>query len=160
MEIKKRKAVTPVIATVLLILIVIILAVIILLWSQGFITEAITKDIGGETKTTEQFCSEISIQPILNNDKSFGFKNIGNVPIYSFNLKLAEKNTGRSEIKKIEHSTGAVNPGFSTLVKKDAVEYYNYTNYESVKIIPILIGKTKSGGLQEFECPEENGINI
>ena len=40
-----KKAVSPIISTVLLIMIVIILAIIILLWSRGFIKEAITKDI-------------------------------------------------------------------------------------------------------------------
>lgn len=158
---KKKKAVSPIIATVLLILIVVILAIIILIWSQGFIKEAVTKTIAGETKTTEQFCSELNMQAILNDDRSFGFKNTGNVPIYAYNLKLAGKNTGSSELKKIEHANGGeVNPGFSTIVKQESGGYYNYDDYSAVKIIPILLGKTKKGGLQEFPCPENNALNI
>lgn len=156
-----KKAVSPVIATVLLVLIVVVLGTIIVLWSQGFVKEAVTKSIGSETKTTQQFCSEVSIQSILNNDNSFGFKNIGNVPVYAFNVKLVGKNTGGSETKKIEYSNGGgVNPGFSTLVQKDSGGYYNYDDYSEVKITPILLGKTKKGGLQEYPCPEINGINI
>lgn len=154
-----KKAVSPIIATVLLILIVITLATIILLWSRGFIKEAVTKNIGGETKTTEQVCYDMSLEPILNDDRSFGFKNIGNVPVYGFNVKLVEKDTGKSEVKKIERSEGgSVNPGFSVLVKNDEGSYYNYDSYDEIKIIPILLGKTKSGGMQEFECPETNAI--
>ncbi|MDD5193490.1 MAG: hypothetical protein PHF67_02785 [Candidatus Nanoarchaeia archaeon] len=156
-----KKAVSPVIATVLLVLIVVVLGVIILLWSQGFVEEAVTKNIGGETKTAEQFCSDLGMQPILNEDKSFGFRNIGNVPIYAFSVKLTGKNTGQSETKKIEHSDGgSINPGFNVLIEKEGGGYYNYDDYESVKIIPILLGKTKKGGLQEYPCPEINAITI
>jgi len=38
-----KKAVSPVVATVLLILIVVILAVIVFLWARGFIGESLTK---------------------------------------------------------------------------------------------------------------------
>lgn len=157
----KKRGVTPIIATILLVLIVIVLGVIILLWSQGFVQESVTKSIGGETKTTEQFCSEISLQPVLNDDRSFGFKNIGNVPIYAFSVKLVGKSTGKSETKKIEHSNGgSVNPGFNVLVQKDSGGYYNYDDYAKVEIIPVLLGKTKKGGLQEYPCTEINALTI
>ena len=101
------------------------------------------------------------MQAVLNDDKSFGFKNIGNVPVYAFNVKIVGKGTGKSETKKIEHSNGgSVNPGFNVLVQKSSGGYYNYDDYEEVKIIPILLGKTKSGGLQEYPCTEINAINI
>ena len=48
MDTKNKKAVSPVVSTVLLVLIVIILAIIILLWSRGFIKEVILKEIPGE----------------------------------------------------------------------------------------------------------------
>ena len=47
---KNKKAVSPTISTVLLVMIVIIVAIIILMWSRGFIKEAIEKEVAGEKK--------------------------------------------------------------------------------------------------------------
>ena len=57
-----KKGVSPVVSTVLLIMIVIILAIIILIWSQGFIKEAITKQVSGETKSIDQYCSDVQMK--------------------------------------------------------------------------------------------------
>jgi hypothetical protein len=137
-------------------MIVLILAVIIFLWTRGFIKESITKDIGGEIKTLDKLCSsEISIKSIVNEeDGSFGFVNNGNVPIFAFNLKLINFNDGSSSIVKIN---SPVNPGKS--ITLDPLTY-NYLDYKEVKIIPILLGKTKEGAVQEYECPEISQITI
>ena len=160
-SIKNKSGISPIISTVLLIMIVIILAIIILLWSRGFIEEAISKEIAGNKKDVKQFCSEISIKSIINDDGSFGFTNNGNVPIYKVNLKLEEKGTGTSSVDKLDRTLGGlVNPGFSTLLEQSEGVYYNYGTYEEVKILPVLLGKSKSGGITEFACPEVNGFVI
>ncbi len=152
MKMKQKKGISPVVSTVLLITMTIILAAIILLWARGFIKESLTKEIGGDIKRVESRCSEISADSILNDDvgKTFGFTNTGNVPIYAVDLKLAEKDSGSSKVER----EGGVNPGFSIVFD------YNYDEYEEVKVIPILLGKTKSGSVQEFTCPERNGFVI
>ena len=158
---KNKRAVSPIISTVLLITICIVLALIILLWSKGFIKEAIEKEIAGETKNIDKACSEIYITPIINTEtQSFGFTNSGNVPIYAFNLKLSSN--GNSEITKIGSVDGGlVNPGFSTIIKNaETNNFYDYTAYEEIKIIPILLGKSKSGGIQEYQCPEKDSLII
>ena len=110
---KNKKAVSPIISTVLLVMIVIIVAIIILMWSRGFIKEAIEKEIGGENKRVEQFCSEVSMVAILNDEGSFGFTNNGNVPIYALNVKLTDIGGGDSDIINIRPEKGGlVNPGF------------------------------------------------
>ena len=149
-----KRAVSPIISTVLLIMIVMVLAVIILVWTRGFIKEAITKDIGGEIKTVNQLCSsEIKIKGIVDEvDQSFGFTNNGNVPISAFSLKLIYDD-GNSEIVKID---SPVNPGMSTNLGSS----YKYNSYKQVKIIPIILGKTKSGSTQEFECPEIDAVSL
>ena len=151
---EEKKAVSPIISTVLLIMIVVVLAVIILVWTRGFIKEAITKDIGGETKTVDQLCSsEIKLKGIVDEiDQSFGFTNNGNVPIFAFDLKLIG-NDGSSNVVKVDSS---VNPGMST----NLGGAYRYDSYKQVKVIPIILGKTKSGSTQEFECPEISAINL
>jgi len=160
MQNKKRKeinqrAVSPLVSTVLLIMIVIVLALIIIVWSGVFFKEAITKDIGGNIKTAEQRCSEIRIQTFVNQDNSFGFKNTGNIPVYAVDLKLTGPDTGSSEIIRITGSDGRVNPGLST-----TLQGYDYQDYEKVKIIPIILGKSESGGNQQFTCPEANAIIV
>ena len=157
---KNKNAVSPIISTVLLIMIVIILAIIILLWSKGFIKEALTKDIGGNEQIVNKLCQEVQINPIINEDDTFGFENTGNVPIYAYNVKL--DGDGSSEIIKISKEEGGyVNPGFTTIVEKSMVGDRGYSNFQKVKIIPILFGKSKkSGATQEFPCPEENGVFV
>ncbi len=151
-----KKAVSPVIATVLLILIVLILALIILIWSMGFLKEAVVKEIDGNKKRVNEFCGEVKMQKILNPDGTFGFANLGRIPIYAINLKVVEKGTGSSETYEIGKSKGGrVNPGVSTIIRG-----YNYDSYEKVTLIPVLIGTHKSGGLRDFECPERNGLII
>jgi flagellin-like protein len=156
---KKRKAVSPLVSTILLVMIVIVLAFIIILWSGIFLSEMITKEIGGQKKSAEQYCSEISIQTFINPDGSFGFKNTGNVPIYSYNLKLSL--SGTSKIKEILPVQGLVNPGYSTLVKDpDTGSPIDYNLYEEIKIIPIILGKDKSGNTERFTCSEKDGVVV
>ncbi len=151
------------VSTVLLIMIVVILAIIILMWSRGFIKEAILKDIGGESKRVEQFCSEVSMVAILNDEGSFGFTNNGNVPVYALDLKLSGGiiGEGNSDIVNIRPEKGGlVNPGFSTLIKDEYENYYNYYDYDEVKIIPVLLGKTKTGAIKEKGCEEIYSLKI
>ena len=160
---KEKKAVSPIISTVLLIMIVIIIAIIILMWSRGFIKEAILKEVGGESKSVEKFCSEVGMVAILNNEGSFGFTNNGNVPIYALNLKLTGGiiGGGNSDIINIRPEKGGlVSPGFSTLVKDDMGSYYDYYDYDEVKIIPVLLGKTKTGAIKEKGCEEIYALKI
>ncbi len=158
--IKKKKAVSPLISTVLLIMIVIIIAIIILLWSQSFIKESVVKEVGGETKNAEQFCGEVSLKTILNNvDGSFGFQNIGNIPLQGFKLKTSIGGSSKINI----YNPKPVNSGFTIMVDKEPdgiTPLGNYDVYEEIKIIPILMGKTKSGEVTPFECPEIYGVVI
>ncbi|MDD5191960.1 MAG: hypothetical protein PHH54_04950 [Candidatus Nanoarchaeia archaeon] len=142
-----KKGVSPVIATVLLIMIVIIIAIIILLWSQGFIKEKLLKF----DKPIENVCSEVSIKTFVNEDYTYGFTNIGNVPIYAVDVKISEG--GNSRIVRADQTkNGQVDIGLST---KLSVEAIDPTTTTEVKIIPILLGKNKEGGIKEFTCPEQ-----
>jgi flagellin-like protein len=148
-----KKGVSPVISTVLLVMIVIVIALIIIIWARGFIKEAITKEISGNKKTVEQFCKEAALVPIINDDGSFGLKNSGNIPIYAINLKLISG--GNSIIERLVYDNSTLNPGYSLTIPN-----YNYNNFDHIIIIPILIGKSKSGIVNEYTCPENDGIEI
>ncbi len=145
--VKNKKAISPVISTVLLVMLVIVLAGIILLWSRGFIKEKVLKF----DKPIETVCSDVSIRTFVNEDNTFGFTNIGNIPIYAIDLKTSEG--WSSTIDKIEKTVEA---GTSMVIEGHT---YNITNGE-IKIIPILIGKTDSGKLKEFSCGEAGGFVV
>jgi flagellin-like protein len=155
---KQKKAVSPVVSTVLLIMIVIVLAIIILLWAKGFVKEVITKEIAGNKKTIDSFCSLVQLNQIINDDKTFGFENNGNVPLYGFRIKTTKGS--KSTIYKVSGERGRVNPGYSVLIQNDNEDYFLYDDYDSIKIMPILLGKTKLGDNREFECPEESAIEL
>lgn len=146
-----KKAVSPVIATVLLIMMVIILAIIIMLWSRGFIKEKILKF----DKPIENVCNEVSIKTFVNDDGTgtYGFTNTGNVPIYSVDVKISEKGSS-----KIVHAgpneKGQVDIGLSTILDTEAID----SDTTEVKIIPILLGKNKDGAIKEFTCPEQSAF--
>jgi len=150
---QKKKGVSPVISTVILILIVIVLALIIFIWAKGFSKEAITKEIAGQEKLAEKYCSEVALESATSNG-NIGFKNIGVVPINKFDLKLVDKNEGSSEIKEFHSEDDRVNPGLTT------VTTYLASDYEEIKVIPILLGKGENGGIKEFRCPESQAISI
>jgi len=150
---KRKKGVSPIVSTVLLIMIVVILAIIILLWSKGFIQEAILKEIGGTKKNVEQWCGDVEINPIIDETSGdFGFMNKGNVPIKAFKIKTKSADSGSTNINK---EVTSINPGFSIIVTG-----YNYNDYEEVEVIPILLGKTKRGDTEEFECPEKYSLPL
>jgi len=145
---ENKKGVSPVIATILLVMIVIILAIIILLWTRGFIKEAITKEINGQSKNVEMYCSGtsgISIKGIINEDGTFGFQNEGNVPISKFKIKTSDT----SGSSRTDESDTPVNPGFSIMIEGE-----DYNSYDEIIIIPIILGKKANGEIEPYECPE------
>ena len=161
---KRKRAVSPVISTILLIMIVIVLAVIILVWANSFIKEAVTKTIDSKEKTIEQWCQDIKITPEISSTKtSFGFTNEGSIPIFQYQLKLVDIDSGDSELKLVHSAQGgSVNPGFSSVIEEDnLLEIKTYREYQSIKLIPILLGEGRgknNAGKQEVLCPEKLAI--
>ena len=151
-----KKGLSPIVATSILIVIVIILAIIILLWARGFIKEAVIKEIAGSSKRAEEFCREIGMRGFVNEDDSFGFENTGTIPIFAYRINLKE--SGDSDVIRVGNEEGgSVNPGGIVIISHSEVK--SYSDYESVKIIPVLLGKVK-GSTQPYDCPEINGIEI
>jgi flagellin-like protein len=151
----QKKAVSPIVSTVLLVMIVIVLAIIILLWARGFVDEIITKEIAGNEKRVNEYCMDVEISQIINDDGSFGFENKGNVPLYGFRVKTSEGG-GSSQMHRVEGDQGRVNPGFSVVIE----DLKDYDDYETIIIIPTLLGKTELGDSREFDCPEGSGIEL
>lgn len=151
---RDKKAISPVITTVLLVMLVLIIATIILLWYKGvFSTEHILKF----DKPAEQTCNDIAVKTYIDDLGNFSVTNIGNIAVYKIDLKLYPKDSGSSEIHTIE------NPGSAVLPVGGAYEfsdYESYDKYDKVYLIPIILGKDEDGNVKEYTCPKSSQILI
>ncbi len=141
---KRKKAVSPVVSTVLLMIIVIILALIIFLWARSFIGERVEK-FG---KPVDNVCQEVNFRASLEGDKLL-LVNQGNVPIHAINIKEVSPGTSEITEKIIDLDKGSS--------KNETISLRLTT--DSVVVIPVLLGKS-SGQFKRKPCPENLGIEI
>lgn len=139
-----KKAISPVISTVLLIAIVIILAIIIFLWASSFVKEKIEKF----DKPIENLCKEVKFQASLDVNE-LTLVNKGNVPIYKIDVK--EQMAGKS---KIQNYAPDIGKGGSTTLSISID-----SDTESIIVIPVLLGKS-GNQIKEFTCPENYGVEV
>ena len=146
-----KRGVTPVIATILLVGIVILIGVIVFLWFKNLQKESITKF--GDTNI-ELICDEVSFEASYSSNQIY-FSNKGNVPIYSFKVKISKE--GGYETKNIDDLTQwekGLNEGktFSAPINLDS-------EAKEIKLIPVLLGNSPRG-YRSFVCGEQYGITI
>lgn len=135
-----RRALSPVITTVLLILVAVILALIIWLWARGLVGEQLTKFSGTEDRHIEEVCEGVIIRASISGS-SIIVTNDGNIPVYKIGIIVSgfgSSNTVTSnELNMITGSTKTV----------------EVTNPDKVsKIYPILLGKAQNEELHEYSC--------
>ena len=128
----RKKAVSPVIATVLLIAIVIVLALIVFLWARGFVKEAVEKTVGENKIPADQACGEISLG-LSYAGSDLQITNSGNIPVYQLDIM---KTSGGS-VTKERYTSG--------LAKGRSVVASIGSGYEKVEVIPIILGETETG---------------
>lgn len=155
MALKEKKGVSPVVATVLLVVMVIVLALIIFLWFRSLSKESITK-FGGTN--IELVCNDVSFSA----DYSFGtltISNIGNVPIFGFNVKIIGQGSHETkEIKDLSTSwpaTGLKQGGI--FVSEDLSS--QFTSATELLLIPILVGSSEKGE-RTHVCEERQGQEL
>ena len=130
-----KKAVSPVVATVLLILIVVILAVIVFLWARGFIGESLTKKCGNDVCNVDNVCDDISLEILYSSsDGTLQITNTGNTPVFS--LEVQKKLDG-----EITHDTitQKIYIGSSIETSIDGGDY------EWIKVYPQVLADGESG---------------
>jgi flagellin-like protein len=142
-----RRALSPVITTVLLILVAVILALIIWLWARGLVGEQLTKFSGTEERPIEELCDSTVIRARLS-EKKIIVTNEGNVPIYKIGIMISGFGTSKTvyseELNMISGNTKIV----------------TVTNPEKVsKVYPVLLGKAKNEKLHEYSC-RKNAISL
>ncbi len=146
---KKRKGLSPVIATVLLIVIVVVIALIIFLWFKGIMQEDATK-FG---KNIELVCGDVDFTASYSvSAGNLQIVNNGNVPIYGMRMKLSEPGSHETIDVSSWPSIGLMSGGTYS-------EIVNTGNAEEIILIPVLLGST-DGGEQTFICDEQYGFEI
>lgn len=151
---KNKKAISPVIATVLLIAMVIVIGLIVFLWFRGMVEEEKTK-FG---KNIKLVCSDVEFEAEYGSGTLY-ISNKGNVPIFSMKVQIFDDSSHTTEnIKELssEWSVTGLNPGrsFSGDVSLD--------DATKIILIPVLVGSSDEGE-KAYTCDEaQNGhvINL
>jgi flagellin-like protein len=139
-----KKAISPVIATVLLISLVVVLASIIFLWARAFIPETIQK-FGSPIADS---CASVVFEASYSNGV-VTIQNNGNVPIYS--IQVGIKKGFSVEYSEVTPATIVTGGTGDYDVSGASIE----TDDELI-IVPVLLGKTSNGELKGYACSDEN----
>lgn len=144
-----KKALSPVIATILLVMMVVVIAAIIFLWFRNMSEETITKF---ENKNIKLVCADVNFEASYSNNQLY-LANNGEVPIFGIEVKVS--GVGGYETKSLSsldrNGWGyGLNPGerYST-----DIESMISSSTEEIILIPILIG-TSDDGQKTFKCDE------
>lgn len=155
---KKKKALSPIVATVLLIAIVVFISLIVFIWLKGLTEESITKFGGRNIKLV---CGDVDIEASYSpTSQKLSIINIGNVPIYS--MKIQFFGDGSHNTKDFykdytsEWPSVGIFPGetFSVNISDDVV------GKNKIVLIPVLVGTSKGGSEKAHVCDEKYGFSI
>ncbi len=126
----KRKAVSPVLATLLMIAVAVALAVVIFAWSQGFLSStssAVGTEQGAQNIAAQ---SQIAIENVIpdpdNNQVTIIIRNVGSVTV----------TLGSIQIQGLPANTG-INETVSLLVPTDTTQTLTAVNGSSIEVIHV-----------------------
>ncbi len=148
----KKKGVSPVIATILLIALVVVIGIIIFTWFKGLTGESITKFGGQNVKIV---CNDVRFDASYSG-KTLTISNLGNVPIYDFDIKKEGSGSfvTESAFDFLDEWDG-LNQGE---IVSQVVE--SLDDYEKITLIPILRGINEDGIEKNQACEERHGETI
>jgi len=138
---KEKKALSPVITTILLIALVLVLAAIIFLWARGFVQEQVTKF----NRPIDEKCQEVELSGSVSGS-SIILTNIGSVPVYKVGVRKsggARTVIKAKEVNIIAGGTETINLAELGITIEDTTE---------INIIPILLGKSEKDEIIEYTC--------
>ncbi len=149
---RKKKGISPTVATILLVALVITIGLIIFAWFKSTAREAVTKF--GD-KNIELVCDDVEFDASYSNRVLY-VSNLGNVPIYSLNLKEYQQDGYVTEdIRDISESWPAAGLSQGGTFS----EKIDFSRATRVILIPILAGNSESGQ-KTVPCEEKDGIEI
>ena len=135
----KKKAISPVIASVLLIVIVFILAVIIFIWAGNFVDEGISKD----GKLIERSCEKIKFTAAIE-DSMIVINNQGQVPLYGIDIR--QVGAGSLKSRGYFDTTLGVGQSDNSVSLPSEIDAG-----DEVRIYPVILGE-QSGSKVKYTC--------
>ena len=153
---KKKKGVSPVIATVLLIGMVIVLGLIIFTWMRGLSKEAITKFDG---ENVEVICQRVNFDAELVDGTKLSIVNRANVPIYQMKAKIISAG-GYETVYLDELNPTPVWKRYGLDAEDSFVATLGNTKGASeIVLIPVLLGNANTDK-KKFTCEENVGRKV
>lgn len=149
-EMKNKKGISPVIASVLMILMVVVLAGMVFLWARGFISEQVEK-FG---QPIENQCDSVDFNVYWDRTKNnLEVSNTGNINIRHLDVKLVLK--GRTEFQKFPFSVPV-----SESDKRSVTFKVDGKSPDEVFVYPALIGNVVGENTNKVFTCLDNGIKI
>lgn len=144
-----KKALSPVVATVLLIALVLVLAIIIFLWARAFIPEVIEKAEG----PIEDSCATVVF--VVDATPSMLYvQNNGQIPIQGLEVGI-KRGIGSLEYIDGGFSTGQPILGGGTEDFDMGGATPSPQSGDDLVVTPVLLGKTSGGDLKAYVCGDD-----
>jgi len=149
-----KRAVSPIIATVILVMLVMVLASIVFMWAKGFFSE----DVAKFDQAIENSCERVNLKAIISEGGGgtniLIIQNNGQIPVYNIAYKIVS--SGSIDWQEHDRSALIDNENLLEIGSAKSLGILGGplvpTNPEAV--VPILRGKTSSGKLKEYICEE------
>jgi len=140
-----KKAVSPIITTILLVMIAVVLASIIIVWASGIFKEGASK-FG---KPVEQSCADVNLVASISGNE-LSVINQGTIPVYKIGLYI--EGAGSSDIVILNE----------TELSQETARVFSDSaiSEEVTQIIPILLGSLKDGTTHETQCPKSSWVTV
>jgi parallel beta-helix repeat protein len=153
-----KKALSPIISSIILICLGIVIAILIFYSSvnvlqKSYEREASHINVVGVDMPSRQACEEINFDADIIIDElgknKLDVSNLGDVPIYGFKIKKIQ--IGATSVEEINNTN--LNAGLS-----DSFDIGNLTGYTRTTILPIILSTSADGKSQiKYTCSEEYG---
>jgi len=152
---RKKRGISPVIATVLLVAMVVVIGLIIFLWFRGITEEAVTK-FGG--RNIELVCEEVEFLSDYSAAGILSVSNMGNVPIFGMKARIS-KQGGHETLNIGDLSVGWPEIGLRQMGTFSGNLMEEFAGAEQVLLIPVLMG-TSAQGEQTHVCEDKYGQDL
>ena len=153
---RKKRGISPVIATVLLVAMVVVIGLIIFLWFRGITEEAITK-FGG--RNIELVCEDIEfLSDYSTSTGTLSVSNIGNVPIFEMKVRISKQGSHETlDMKDLPVSWPGIGLRQGGTFSGNLLT--EFTEANQVLLIPVLMG-TSAEGDQTYVCEDRYGQDL
>ena len=128
-----KKAISPLVATIMLVGLAIVAFIFIFTWTRGMISEQTQKF----SEPIENWCGKVAFEATLDGNVVY-VNNMASVPIYGMNMELSSK--GGKTVKFVRSSDGIIDPAESDSVTLDL------SSAEKIRAIPVLLGVGRNSG--------------